>query len=116
MTEYLETASQCVETLIEKGTDRYGRIHSPIWMAILDVETLDSPHNPLPLDEHVRVGRRGRRAPAGSNLNLDQAMIRAAYRLTELTGDARYQTAAEQYIVYYLDHFIDPQTKLVEWG
>jgi len=85
-------------------------------MAILDVETLDSPHNPLPLDEHVRVGRRGRRAPAGSNLNLDQAMIRAAYRLTELTGDARYQTAAEQYIVYYLDHFIDPQTKLVEWG
>lgn len=115
-TGYLESVRRTLDTLIDRGADRYGRVHAPIWMAILDVETLDSPRHPPPLDEATRVQRRGRRAPGGGNLFLDGAMLRAADRLSALTGEARYRAAAERYVGYYLRHFVDPQTGLIEWG
>ena len=36
---YREYVRQCVETLIEHGTDRYGQVQSPVLMNILDVRT-----------------------------------------------------------------------------
>lgn len=115
-TPYLEPVRCTLDALIEHGTDRYGRIHSPIWMSILHVETLRAPRDPLPLDEDARVQRRGRRAPGGSNLFLDQAMLRAARRLSALTNNAKYEEAAKAYVTFYLGHFIDPLTGLIEWG
>ena len=113
---YLDPVRATLDTIITRGTDRYGVVHSPIWVSILDVETLDCPWGPLSLDEADRVQRRGRRAPAGSNLFLDQAMLRAAQRLSLLTGEARYEQAATDYVKYYLQHFVDSQTGLIEWG
>lgn len=113
---YLAPVGATLDTLLRHGTDRYGIVHSPIWMAILDAEKLESPRDPLPLDEATRVQRRGRRAPGGSNLFLDQAMLRAAHRLSELTGSMRYDDAARRYVSYYLEHFVDSQTGLIEWG
>ncbi len=81
-------------------------------MSILDVETLDSPRDPLPLDEGARVERRGRRAFGGSNLFLDQAIIRAALRWSKITGDARYENAARDYARSHPGHFVDSQTGL----
>lgn len=113
---WLAPVAATLDTLATHGTDRYGIVHSPVWMSILDVETLDSPRHPLPLDEAVRVQRRGRRAPGGCNLFLDQAMLCAARRLAALTGDARHDEAARRYAKYYLEHFVDSQTGLLEWG
>lgn len=113
---YLAPVCATLDALIEHGTDRYGIVHSPIWMSILDAETLESPRHPLALDEDIRVQRRGRRAPGGSNLFLDQAMIRAARRLGEMTGQLHYAEAARHYAGYYLQHFVDSQTGLIEWG
>lgn len=113
---YLSPVRTTLDTILRHGTDRYGIVHSPIWMSILEVETLESPRHPLALDEDVRVQRRGRRAPGGSNLFLDQPMFRAAERLSELTGDATFIDGARRYASYYLGHFIDPQTGLIEWG
>ncbi|HEU5081252.1 MAG TPA: hypothetical protein VFT72_18715 [Opitutaceae bacterium] len=113
---YLGPVCATLDTLIERGTDRYGLVHSPIWMSILDVETLGCPRDPLALDEDIRVQRRGRRAPGGGNLFLDQAMLRAAEGASELTGNARYLAAARSYATYYLEHFVDSQTGLIEWG
>lgn len=113
---YLEPVRATLDALMDYGTDRYGIVHSPIWMSILDAETLDSPRHPLPLDEDVRVQRRGRRAPGGSNLFLDQSMLRAARLLGVLTQDESYEEAARSYASYYLKHFTDSQTGLIEWG
>lgn len=113
---YLEPVHATLGHLIQQGTDRYGLVHSPIWMSILDTETLESPRDPLPLDEGVRVQRRGRRAPGGSNLFLDQAMLRAARRLSERSDHPDYEEAAQRYVRYYLSHFVDSQTGLIEWG
>jgi hypothetical protein len=114
--DWLAPVRATLDSLSLHGTDRYGIVHSPIWMSVLDAETLESPRHPLPLDEDVRVQRRGRRAPGGSNLFLDQAMLRAARRVSELTGRAQYEEAAQHYVSYYLEHFIDSQTGLIEWG
>lgn len=113
---WLAPVCATLNSLARHGTDRYGIVHSPIWMAVLDAETLEAPRHPLPLDEDVRVQRRGRRAPGGSNLFLDQAMLRAARRVSELTDQAHYVEAAQRYAAYYLEHFIDSQTGLIEWG
>ncbi len=113
---YLQPVHATLDAIIQHGTDRYGIVHSPIWMAILDAGTLESPRDALPLDEDVRVQRRGRRAPGGSNLFLDQAMLRAAHLLSARTGRREYDEAARRYATYYLEHFVDAQTGLIEWG
>ncbi len=40
--------------LIERGTDRYGEVQSPVLMNILDVQTRTCPENPLPLGDAYR--------------------------------------------------------------
>jgi hypothetical protein len=63
---------QCLDSLIQYGTDRYGKIHTPVLVGILDVGSKECPQNPAALDEQWRVTRRERRNPAGANLLTDQ--------------------------------------------
>jgi len=61
--------SNCVETLIRDGTDRYGPVHTDMLMSILDVQELKSPEKPLLLDGQIYDEERPqRRNPAGANL------------------------------------------------
>ena len=92
---YREYVRQCVQVLIEHGTDRYGQVQSPVLMNVLDVQTRTCPENPLPLDEAYRVARRERRGPAGGNLYPDQATLQAMYRLSQATGQPRYAEFAD---------------------
>lgn len=99
----------CLDTLIEHGTDRYGEQHTPLLMAVLDVNSHESPEFPLPLDSLVRLeGRLHRRAERGSNFWYDQATLRAMYRMSELTDEAKYQQAADAYADYALKHCRKP--------
>lgn len=111
-TSYVEA---CLNTLIEHGTDRYGEKKAPIFVSILDLETLTCPQHPLPLDEHFRVNRRERRNPAGANLLTDQPLLRSMYQASKLTGKKRYARAADKYMEYYLEHLID-RKGLIWWG
>ena len=74
---YLEYVRECVDLLIQHGTDRYGSVHSPMLMNILDVRTRECPANPMEFDERFRVTRRGRRGPGGGNLYADLPTIAA---------------------------------------
>src|SRR5882672_11361190 len=98
--EYLpwrDYVSNCVETLIQYGTDRYGPIRTDMFMSIIDVETRESPEKPLLLDGQVYgEGRPQRRNPGGANLWYDQATIRVMYRLSKLTGNSKYAEAADR--------------------
>ena len=97
--------SQCLDTLIDHGTDVYGEKKSPLLMAVLDVRTHASPEKPRLLDSLVRLeGRLHRRAERGSNLWYDQATLRTMYRLSKLTRDQKYANAANAYIGYTLEH------------
>ena len=48
---YTSYVEECLNTLIENGTDGYGEKKSPIFVSILDLDTLTCPQDPLPLDE-----------------------------------------------------------------
>ncbi len=101
--------AQCLDTLIEHGTDRYGPKKTPMLMAILDVESRRSPEKPELLDSLVRLeDRLHRRGERGSNLWYDQSTLRAMYRVSELTGQERYAAAANDYINYALRHCYKP--------
>ena len=96
---------QCLDTLIEHGTDRYGPRKTPLMMAVLDVNTLQSPEKPLLLDSLVRLEERlHRRGERGSNLWHDQATLRAMYRMSKLTGQKKYSQAADACIAHALKH------------
>lgn len=104
---YVDYAKQCIDLLIEHGTDRYGPVHAPILVNILDLRTRTCPENPLPLDEAWRVTRRERRGPAGVNLYPDQSTMRAIFALTEATGEERYARFARESLGYYLKNLAD---------
>ncbi len=112
---YAEYVAECIDLLIEHGTDRYGKVRSPVLMSILDVRTRACPESPLPFDERFRVIRRGRRAPDGANLYLDQPTIRAMSTLSRLTGDRKYAAFAEKSLSYYLTNLVDKKG-LFWWG
>ncbi len=112
---YIDYARECVELIIKHGTDRYGKVHSPILMNILDVRTRTCPADPLPVDERFRVIRRGRRGPGGANLYLDQPTIRTMVALTRVTGDPKYAEFAKKSLSYYLTHLVD-EKGLFWWG
>ena len=64
VSRWRDLVANCANTLITEGTDRYGSVHSDMFVSILDVETHECPENPLWLDSeaYYEVGRSHRRA------------------------------------------------------
>jgi len=106
----LRVVKECIETLIQHGTDRYGKTKTPMLVSILDIETRSCPANPKPLDEAWRVTRRERRNPAGANLLTDQSTLKAMYALSEITGNGDYAAFADRYAGYVMKNLVD------NWG
>ncbi|MBI5687275.1 MAG: hypothetical protein HZC54_19555 [Verrucomicrobia bacterium] len=104
---YREYVRECLDALISRGTDHYGKTHAPILVSILDVRTRDCPEIPLPVDEKFRVIRRERRGPAGANLYFDQATLRAMLALSRIGGEMRYAEFAEKCMGHWMKHLVD---------
>ncbi|MBN2375124.1 MAG: hypothetical protein JXD22_01890 [Sedimentisphaerales bacterium] len=124
----------CLNTLIENGKDVYGPVPAPMLMAIINVDTLTSPEDPLngfcpgfcennlsnPVfyDACVRTEGRpchGRLSPAGSNAWLDQPLIRSMYLCSEMSGDSKYANAADDYLSYFMN-YCKKANGLFYWG
>ncbi len=114
---YLDLVQGCADTLIEKGRDRYGETHTPLFMCVIDAETLNASHE-MPLhDGLVRTeGRLHRRNLGGCDLWEDQELLRVLYQLSEMTGQAKYRQAANESMDHFLKHCIKPSTGLLTWG
>jgi hypothetical protein len=130
---YLETVHAFLDTMLEKGTDRYGTEHSPLFAAMLDLETLSLPVSSLP-DEYFRPGadqleavghgipeppvgvRAGDRAPIGNNLEHDILLLRTLYEYTALTGEPRYARHADACLRFWLTRCQSPVTGLMYSG
>jgi hypothetical protein len=46
--DYLKTVRAFADTMLEKGTDRYGSVHSPLFAAMLDLDRLALPVTSFP--------------------------------------------------------------------
>ena len=130
---YLQVVRTFVDTMMARGTDRYGPEHSPLFAATLDLSTMSLPklkgveELPRNRDGHVYalgyglpdppVGiRPGDRAPQGNNLEHDIMLLRTMYELSALTGEARYSTFADSILRFWLFHCQSPATGLMASG
>ncbi len=104
---YDRYVEECLDTLMEHGTDRYGKTNTPILVSILDVDSRSCPSDPPALDEYVRVTRRARRAPGGSNLLADQPLLKTMYALSAATGKNQYREFADRYAGYVMTNLVD---------
>ncbi len=109
---YLGYVLSFMDTMLEFGTDRYGKTHSPIFMSILDVRTLEHPGYSLP----TTGPRQHDRAHFGANLQFDIPLLEAMEFVSEITGDQRYRRAGRDYLQYWLNQCTDTATGLWPWG
>lgn len=87
------------DRMLEHGRDRYGEVHSPLFVAVLDARTRQCPEEPEPFEALIRLeGRLHRRGERGSNVWYDQAFLRVLGRL----GGA-YAEAADACQRYFLE-------------
>jgi len=120
--------------MIEKGTDRYGPVHSPLFAAMLDLDRMSLPVVPLP-DKYYEGCRSGMcevlgfgipdppvgirptdRSPAGNNLEHDIMLLRTMFALSKVTGDQKYARHANQYLSFWLANCQSPATGLMAAG
>lgn len=114
---YIGYARTVLDTMIEKGADRYGEVHSPQWAGILDLVTQTHPEVELPTVRCISNNqRRGDRILYGGNLQHDVMALMAAEHVSELTGEARYRDAARAYLQFFLENCTDTPTGLWPWG
>ena len=130
---YLQTVRTFVDTMMARGVDHYGPVHSPLFAAMLDLKTLELPVQSLP-EEFFRgdgrqrltfkfgfpnppVGiRAGDRAPMGNNLEHDINLLLSMYELTLVTGDKKYAAHADAYIRFWLLNCQSPETGFMASG
>ena len=110
---YLQVVRTFADTMIEHGRDRYGEQETPVWSAILDLETLEAPTFENIQDSGERLAER---AIEGSNLQQDVVTLQAFAELSEVTGDPRYRQAAHDYVNAFYDLTQQPISGLISWG
>lgn len=107
---YLSYVQECMDTLIQFGSDRYGAVNAPVLVSILDVRTRDCPEVPEALDEAWRTQRRGRRSPGGSNFFFDQATLDTMLLISGATGDEKYSDFAKAYMSWAMQNLTDTRS------
>lgn len=110
---YLGYVTSFLDTMIEYGTDRYGEVHSPQFVSLLEIDGYQHPGGFLP---SIPGQRWWDRALYGGNLAHDLPLLEAMDYVTELTGDAKYREAAHAYLQFFLDNCTDSPTGLWPWG
>src|SRR5262249_23558483 len=100
---YISAAREFLDTMIEKGTDRHGKKHPPVFCLSPDPETPSPPKAPEKVDweyrrdfEHLYrdFGYYWKSHLHSADLIYDQSTIRALYAMTQATGNAKYGKAA----------------------
>lgn len=129
---YREAVERFLDTMLERGTDRYGAEHSPLFAAMLDLDTMAIPEVKLPdnyftksdLPEAIGHGipdppvgiRPTDRSPLGNNLEHDIMLLKTLYAFSELTGQERYRRHADAVLAFWLERCQSPATGLMYSG
>jgi len=129
---YRQAVRVFLDTMIEKGTDRYGAEHSPLFAAMLDLDTLSLPAVRLPanyftkndLPEALGYGipappvgvRPTDRSPLGNNLEHDIMLLKTLEAFSRVTGEPRYAQHARAVLAFWLRRCQSPATGLMYSG
>ena len=107
---FLDSARQFLDTLTEKGTDRYGKKHTPLFCLSLDPETHAPPKPPEKVDmQYARsfeylfrdYGYYWKSHLHSAGPIYDQGTIRALYAMSDATGGPKYRRAADAFLDFF---------------
>lgn len=115
-TRYVEAVRAFADAMLEHGLDQYGSVHSPMFAADLDLDTLQLPEELPPPPPGTGEYAQQRYSFGGSNLMWDVLTLRAYYLLSEATGEERYAEAADEYLEFFVEHCPSETTGLFPWG
>jgi hypothetical protein len=104
--ELLSAVHAHADTLVEYGTDRYGPLHTPMFMATLDPATKAYPVDDTRPDTFVQRAYRHIHAPRGCAVYWDQPTLASLAILSRITGDGRYQRAVDAYLSFFMEHCV----------
>ncbi len=130
---YLPAVIRFVETMMERGTDRYGPRPSPLFAGMLNLRTLSLPVTEVPPEFYRSPNRQvqsigcglpdppvgirpGDRVPFGNNLEHDILLLRTMFELTRLTGEPRYARRADEVLRFWLENCQSAETGLMACG
>jgi len=126
--DYEAIVKAYADYMIEHGRDRYGEVHSPLFVSAMDRKTatvfkhgnVPYPHVIVkPYAPGLRRDHKMRpqdRTYSGGNPLEDLPLYGLLYRLSETTGDERYRVEADKSIAWFLEHAQSPVTGLYAWG
>jgi hypothetical protein len=122
--DYMEIAKAYADYMIEHGRDRYGKIHSPLFVSAMNRKTgkvfkapyphvIAKPYAPgLRRDHKMRPYDR---SYVGGNPIQDIPLYGLLYRLSELIGQKRYAEEADKSIDWFLSN-TQAKSGLFPWG
>lgn len=122
--DYARIVKAYAHYMIEHGRDVYGKVHSPLFMTVLNRKTgvpfrapyphvIAKPYAPgLRRDHKMRPQDR---TYEGSNPLQDLPLYGLLYRLSEVTGQKHYADEADASIAWFLDH-AQAGSGLFPWG
>lgn len=122
---YIDSALHFLDTLVEKGTDRYGKKHTPLFCLSLDPETYAPPRPPNKIDmAYARsfeflyrdYGYYWKSHLHSANPIYDQGTIRALYAASEQGAGSKYARAADAFLDFFLNSMVSEQTGMFGWG
>ena len=99
--KFVDRVSEFAENVMERCGDRYGDKRSPLLADGINPRTGE----PTRWEEHIL-----------SNLACQQHFLRTLDGLAAITGEARYQRRAEEWIEYALRVLQDPASGMLYWG
>jgi len=123
-TDYLEIVKAYADTMLERGRDRYGLEHSPLFATMLDRKTYEMFSEEqqrrlwrIRLEDWENWGIRNRdRIFKGANPHHDEDLYQVLYALAKITGDIDYSREADKTIKWFMQRCQSPATGLLAWG
>jgi len=109
--DYLNVVKAYADTLIARGRDTYGNVHSPLFAVALDRKKLTIEGVKSPASVRVEDSSVG-----GANPMHDQNLYQILYALTEITGQQKYAAEADKALKYFFEHCQHPTSGLMAWG
>lgn len=123
--KFIDSARLFLDTLLEKGTDRYGKKHTPLFCLSLDPETYTPAKAPEKIDmQYARsfeylyrdYGYYWKSHLHSAGAIYDQGTIRALNAMSETTGNGKYKRASDAYLDFFLNNMVSDQTGMFGWG
>ncbi len=111
--DYLYYVKTHCDNLIAHGQDTYGDQSNHMLASVIDTRDMSVPQAKVPPTEGTRAHDR---AVGGSNFYHDVETIKLFDVLSAITGDEKYENAAQAYATDFLKYCQNPHTGLLAWG